>query len=173
MGGNNSHIALVKVQPQWPFVWILVPVARPIPDAEHFFDADLAGPPIDVRIDFHGRLPLTRPSSPDSEDNIKVEARPRLMALPSEIRMQIWEDVLGGMAFHLFLTMLDEYDISTPRQLRGQSCEFPNHKLCNPDPESKYRGGGRFHRERYEHISLLLTCKQMWVKSLAIQSDTH
>lgn len=92
---------------------------------------------IDVRIDFQGRVPLTRPSSPNSEDGTIEEERPRLMALPSELRMQVWEQVLGGMAFHLFLAMLDEYDVSTPGRLRGQSYDFFDDKLCYPDPESK------------------------------------
>ena len=98
----------------WPR-WIqnLLP-AQPTSEVKYGAE-DAAGPTLDARIDFLGRITLTRSSSAsqtsecNSECIFKIgnestlQPQPLLVVLPAEIRQQIWKDVLGGFAFHLRL----------------------------------------------------------------------
>lgn len=82
--------SLVKFQRTWPFVRFLVPTPRDTVDPEHYYNDDVAiiSPP-DVRIDFHGRAPLTRPSTPNNGTESMVQMQSRLMALSIKLRLQI------------------------------------------------------------------------------------
>jgi hypothetical protein len=149
----------------WPR-WIqnLLPARRPC-QVELYGAHDAAGPTPDARIDFFGRIPLTRPSSPseasecdsecDSEcifkigNESKLQPQPLLVVLPAEIRQQIWKDVLGGFAFHLKLER---------RRLRGWVCLSPDPLYCNSAP-AMHRRTSRLDTRHI--ISLLLTCRQM------------
>ena len=122
---------------------------------------DAAGPAPDARIDFLGRIPLTRPSSPNqisecssdsastSEIGTECELQPQpfLEVMPPEIRYQIWKDVLGGFSFHLKLER---------RRLRGWVCMSQDPSTCNSD--KTLRCGPS---ERQYMISLLLICRQV------------
>jgi hypothetical protein len=143
--------------------------AQPTIQVEH----DVARPIPKTRIDFLGRIPVTRPSSPsedsecnsdcDSECEFKIarisqtgkeesKLQPLLMLLPTEIRQQIWKDVLGGFTIHLHLEH---------RRLRGWVCCAPDPKNCNNVKAFHCAPGGRLDIERKEIISLLLVCRLM------------
>lgn len=77
------------------------------------FDAgeDIPAWPPQSRIDFAGRKPLTRPSSPDmsshsdsdSAHDLSPQPTPLLTILPPEIRCQIWKEALGGRSYHFII----------------------------------------------------------------------
>jgi hypothetical protein len=154
----------------WPR-WIpnLLP-AQPTFEVEYGVH-DAAGPTPDARIDFLGRILLTRPSSPsqasecDSECNSesnsesasiskirnesKLEHQPLLLVVPAEIRQQIWKDVLGEFAVHLKLER---------RRLKGWIGLSSDPSNCNSSKAFRY-GPGRLDFKRRKIISLLLICR--------------
>jgi hypothetical protein len=92
-------------------------------------DPDVRAPLPIVKIDFTGRVPLTRPSSPTPvpipENNLGSKSP--LDTLPLEIRQQIWEEVVaGGRTFHLVMV-----EVLLERRLRAPECRSPNPGTCN------------------------------------------
>jgi hypothetical protein len=156
-----SYLFRVSFLPRW--IQNLFPAQRTFQFEYGAFDAP--GPTPDARIDFLGRMPLTRPSSPsqtsecnsecDSECDSKIgkesklQPQPLLVVLPAEIRQQIWKDVLGGFTFHLKLER---------ERLKGWICLSPDPLYCNNASDLHLRTS-RLERRRL--ISLLLTCRQM------------
>lgn len=80
---------------------------------------------------------------------------PIIYKLPFEIRQHIWEECLGGMAFHLYA-----YD----RKLINVACASPETASCDSD-----RGAAGCHHHPDFHemgnlLALLQTCKLVLVK---------
>jgi hypothetical protein len=113
------------------------------------------GPPPDARIDFLGRIPLTRPPSPslNSGSSVSSQAQCSLCVLSLEIRQQIWESALGGHTFHL---------VMREERLAACYCVSADPTTCN-----RGYGGcrvgftGDLPAEIGQLLSLLLACKQM------------
>ena len=110
------------------------------------------GPPPERLITSKGRIPLTRPPSL----NPKWEPECFLDLLPFEIRYRIWEIILGGHTFHLKLER---------KRVLSCICESPDSQCngtfaCWVPPTSKSKS-----MEKRHLISLLLTCRQMFVES--------
>jgi hypothetical protein len=122
------------------------------------------GPPPERLINPVGRIPLTRPPSlnPNPEEDTKIQqtlrSYPRcfLDLFPLEIRLQIWEIILGGHTFHLKLGW--KRVLSCICESREPQCTGTYNCWLPPTSESKSM-------ERRHLISLLLTCGQMLVES--------
>jgi hypothetical protein len=138
----------------WPR-WIqnLLP-AQPTSEVKYGAE-DAAGPTLDARIDFLGRITLTRPSSASQTSECifkignesKLQPQPLLVVLPAEIRQPIWKDVLGGFEFDLKLER---------RRQKGWVCLALDPSNCNSAKAFRC-GPGRLDLERRKIISLLLT----------------
>ena len=96
---------------------------KPVSERNRWRDPDVRGPLPNVQIDFAGRTPLTRPSSPRPVPKDNVGSKCPLLTLPLEIRQQIWEEVIGGgRTFHL---------VMVERQLKAPECLSPDPVTCN------------------------------------------
>ena len=135
---------------------------KPISERNRWKDPDIRGPLPDVRIDFAGRTPLTRPSSarPASGDNVGLKCS--LGTLPLEIRQQIWEEVMdGGRTFHLVMVGGRTFDlVMVERQLRAPECLSSDPGHCNGGCRRLY-GPGVVKSPKKFLLPLLLTCRQM------------
>jgi hypothetical protein len=126
--------------------------------------------PPEARIDFVGRATLTRPSTPDPNSSsgsvscLNSQSTPLLAILPPEIRCQIWEEVLGGHAFHLHIETISNM-IMDRRQFFGWRCNSPNPSTCDSrGPPILCRLAplsGEELMERKHMLALLLTCRRM------------
>ena len=133
----------------------LKPKQRPRRDP---FDYDPLPPP---RIR-PNRLPITRPSSPDSVSSLNLSSTPQpqsllLEVLPREIRQQIWSHVLGGHTIQLEIV---------GASLGGLHCLSADPNTCN-DRRWGCRTGDRdispptLPEKLGKLSSLLKTCRQM------------
>jgi hypothetical protein len=139
----------------------------------HFIDP-VPGLPPHPRINFAGRAPLTRPSSPDSISGsgsgsancLNSQSTPLLTILPPEIRCQIWEEVMGGHAFHVIIEHGLTLTMDKRKHFLGWRCESANPSACD------MQWYGRCRRlapplsetelmERKHILALLLTCRRM------------
>lgn len=189
------HFQLIKYSPAWFWVKIFSDQRR---SNDHFYDDDLAAPPIDKRLNIPGRIPLTRPTSPTSpgrqirnqgflpqisnKSSTDYSQRCRsdvhfschLLRLPLEIRVQIWEVVLEEHTFHLYL-IGKHHRAKGPRHLSGRICESLNPNICGlPQGSINCRSTlsaeamAEEKRKRKARLSILRACRQMYVKCLAI-----
>lgn len=130
---------------EWWFTFLL-PGCRRRRYHPDFFDYDLPPPSI-----LPSRVPMTRPSSPDSASPRFLVLIPQIQSLlldllPLEIRQHIWSYALGGHTIHLkaFSTgLVGLYCLSAD----PSTC---NDKLC-PMPPKRMK----------KLSSLLKTCRQM------------
>ncbi|CZT05584.1 uncharacterized protein RAG0_11603 [Rhynchosporium agropyri] len=176
-----------RIQLKWPFIEYHVAQPRGCVhnyntvrgDPDRFYDADVGRRP-EVRIDYLKRIPLTRPSSPDPRSGKKSRRmlNPQkgcsLMALPVELRLQIWKEALGGETIHLFHAPNDLKSLKKGRvrlvgslhgdrascRYRAGSCEYE-------------RRSGEIHLSR-RLVSLLQTCKQIYIEAVdVLYSSNH
>jgi hypothetical protein len=108
------------------------------------------------------RLPITRPSSPDSASSLDSFSTPQpqsllLEVLPREIRQQIWSHVLGGHTIHLEIVGAG---------LGGLHCLSADPSTCNNGRWVCRKGGRDISPSALLETvgklsSLLKTCRQM------------
>lgn len=151
-----SYLIPPDALPRW-YRW-LFPVQDRIQSSYGEYDA--ARPQPEIRIGFAERMLLTRPSlsslyhgceveSPDLIPLRKLPPQQTLMNVPLEIRQAIWTYVLGGHAIHLKLES---------KGLIGWACFSPDPSTCKNTQARECCG-----TKKMSMISLLLSCRQMWV----------
>jgi hypothetical protein len=127
---------------------------KPVPERNRWRDPDVRGSLPSTQIDFAGRTPLTRPSSPRPALEGNVGSKCYLDAFPLEIRQQIWGEVVGGgRTFHL---------VMVERQLKAPECLSPDPVTCNGDCRRLWGPNSEAVKSCQKFLlPLLLTSRQM------------